>query len=306
MASVAAAAVTSSDVIYIDDDNDSDDDHDNDRNVNVFNYKTDKNEEVNDMIDLIDDDVEVVDMRSDDNEKISEVLDFFPDADIEYVRNVLKGYNNNLTTVLSLMADENTIHPKAKDNQVLQSSSASLLNHNNSFILRPSTTTSSKNTSTTISFLYDYMSKESFVPSSLYIYEAIKQLCNDFLFISCQGARKLMKVYHHHYAICHDKIMEAVKVLEEDDSRIQYYRIQLASDGLLSNERLKLLENAIFYNEHMIVSCTTKIRRKKCRYVLKRRKHRSDISLSMNTITDPTLIDEIMYVQNKTKNYLLQ
>ena len=220
-----------------------------------------------------DDDIELVGCKAPPPE--FEVLEIFPDADMKHISGLLQKYNSNVAMVVSDMAENK--YPKTEKPSLV-------------------TLTTCGESSTLVrmekrepKWKYDYSSTESFKPAPLYIAQAGSQLLCDFPFLSKIGSQRILAKFKHHYAVCHEKILTAIKGTTfragETLEDAQYRRILLAFAGdRLDKEQAERMDGLINYPR-----TTVKISRKKSTQPL---------------ITDETLKEEIQYVQNKLQEWI--
>lgn len=212
-----------------------------------------------------DSDVEVKTFKTKPVTSALQILEVFPDADAANVETLLKQYKGNAATVLSYMAE----------NEYKKSDTKPAAPHTDTVVHMDSEGHE---------WSVDFMSANAFQPQSDYIRESADQLQADFPFLSCAGARQGLARYHHHYAIAHDKIFNAVKGIGDDE--VQYDRVLTA---LHSKSK---------------VSVDLKDRLKKCivgatEPTLKRAR-----SSYKAVITDKTLREEIRFVKLRFREWM--
>ena len=197
---------------------------------------------------------------------ILQLYEVFPDVDENHAKSLLMQNNDDVTTVLSILADRS--YPKAK----MTCST-----------YRYGVTVPKGGTSTPV-WRYDYMSPSSFQPTILYRKEAATQLLCDFPFLTKAGAAHFMKTTEH-YAISHDRICSVVTgqgsvVPRDDESQYMEYTalMHVLSVGLLDTGQATNFQ-----------SLSVK------KIIVKTKKIRSPEFI----LTDPTLLEEVKFVQHK-------
>jgi hypothetical protein len=189
---------------------------------------------------------------------------------LEYIRKMLEQYAGRVPGVLSHLAENS--YPKTKQNASLRAANS------NAFVRLDRK-----------KFQHDYMSSESFSPEALYVAQSGNQLLYDFPFLSKIGAQRILAKFKNHYAIAHDKIMNAIKGTQapagKDLEDMQYQRVLLALSGnRLHDDQTALMDALIKYRK------TT----------LKQPRRSNPAPL----ITDMTLLDEILYVNQKKDEWM--
>jgi TRIAD3 protein (E3 ubiquitin-protein ligase RNF216) len=198
------------------------------------------------------------------------VLEVFPDADLEHIKQMLLQHAGSVPGVLTHLAENS--YPKTKQDPSLRAT-------NNSTVVRLDRK----------KFQHDYMSSESFAPTNFYVAQSVNQLLHAFPFLSKIGSQRILAKFKSHYAIAHDKIMDAIKGTQADAGKdledMQYQRVLLALSGnRLHDDQTERMDALIKYKK------TT----------LKQPRRSNPAPL----ITDMTLIDEVSYVKQKLDEWV--
>lgn len=192
------------------------------------------------------------------------VLDVFPDADLPSVLELLTSCGNQVATVLQHMAE----------NSYKKSETKVAVPNGNTVVHMQNKTT----------WKYDYTSTESFVPTPIYRKQAIEQLQCDFPFLNSKGASVVMKKFQNHYAVCHDKLVTAVKGTGDDDA--QYERILAVFQGKpLQPDQVDRIQNVLLAKSTLL------------------RKHSRSRHMKP-LVTDAILQDELRYVGSKVREWM--
>jgi hypothetical protein len=202
------------------------------------------------------------------------VLEVFPDADLQHVVQILGQYSGDVPHALAHLA-ENT-YPKSKE-------------PTSSLRTRTNTQTTAVVRLDRKKYQHDYMSSESFHPTALYMAQSWNQLLHDFPFLSKTGSQKIMIKFKNHYAIAHDKILNAVKGTQAEAGKdledVQYQRVLFAFSGSrLQDDQTKRMDELM---PHL-------------KATLKKPRRSNPAPL----ITDMTLLDEISYVKQKLNEWM--
>lgn len=105
-------------------------------------------------------------------------------------------------------------------------------------------------------------------------------------FLRKTGAQQLLKAAKHHYAICHDKIVNAVRGSNQDALETQYERLLKATDphkNLNQTEFRRLNDNGT-----PLAKC-----------VMKKKRRNTHAAAPVVVAHDKILLQEIRFVQNK-------
>jgi TRIAD3 protein (E3 ubiquitin-protein ligase RNF216) len=145
------------------------------------------------------------------------------------------------------------------------------------------------------------MSTASFQPTPLYIHQACQQLLWDFPFLAKTAAKSILMDSENHYAIAHDKIINAIRgTAGNNDENKQYKNVKAAIGG-------KRLEDHQIHNLKAA-----------CRQIppLKHPRRKQYFSSSSNAsssqqqsgnvimVTEATLVQEVKYVQKKLQQWM--
>lgn len=200
-----------------------------------------------------------------------QVLDVFPDADLPAVLALLDQYGNqNVAAVLQHMAE--VPYPKSERKPVAAGRSNGLVHMQ-------------QNESV---WMHDYTSTESFVPTHQYVKEAKEQLLRDFPFLSSHGAVCCLTKFKNHYAVCHEKVMQAIKGTGDDN--VQYDRVLAVFQGQpLDADQTSRIE-----------SLMVGMARRRSPFCLKKTRK----SIVKPLITDAVLVDELKYVGSKVREWM--
>jgi TRIAD3 protein (E3 ubiquitin-protein ligase RNF216) len=198
------------------------------------------------------------------------VLEVFPDADLEHIRQMLLQLAGSVPGVLTHLAENS--YPKTKQDASLR------ISHSTTVVRLDRK-----------KFQHDYMSSESFAPTALYVTQSSNELLSDFPFLSKIGSQRILAKSKNHYAIAHDKIMNAIKGTQapagKDLEDMQYQHVLLAFSGnRLHDDQTERMDALIKYRK------TT----------LKQPRRSNPAPL----ITDMTLLDEISYVKQKLEEWM--
>lgn len=198
------------------------------------------------------------------------VLEVFPDADLDHIRKTLEQHGGNVPGVLTHLAENS--YPKTKQDPSLRTA------HGTTIVRLDRK-----------KFQHDYMSSEAFAPTNLYVAQSSNQLLCDFPFLSKIGSQRVLAKSKNHYAIAHDKILNAIKGTQapvgEDLEDMQYNRVLLAFSGnRLHNDQTERMDALIKYK----------------RTTLKQPRRSNPAPL----ITDMILLDEIRYVKQKLDEWM--
>jgi E3 ubiquitin-protein ligase RNF216 len=223
------------------------------------------------------------------------ILDVFPDVDLEYVKELLDKNNQDAAVVIQTIAD-NPKYPKSEKK----------IRTTNFDVTVPIMVEDAA-----VKNKYDYMSPQSFTPEFQYMKEATNRLLLDFPFLSKRGAQKLLMKSQHHYAICHDTILQTLKntdatirssasVVQGSNAKNLEYERVLAALGAhrLSKPQVdafEMLVHEIAGKSYKSAFVTVKWPRKPLR---------DATTLPEFAITDPILQEEVKFVENKLKEWL--
>jgi len=218
------------------------------------------------------DDIELVGCKAPPPE--FEVLEIFPDADLNHIKGLLQKYNSDIAMAVADMA-ENT-YPRSEKPALVSMTTCGL--------------TLVRMEKPEAKWKYDYSSMESFKPAPVYIAEAGSQLRQDFPFLTKIGSQRILAHFKHHYAVCHDKILTAVKGTNfragETLEDAQYRRLLIAFAGHpLDKEQVERMDGLVNYPK----TTMKKPRRK---------------TGAEPAITDATLKEEIQYAKKKLEDWL--
>lgn len=197
-----------------------------------------------------------------------QVLEIFPDADVAALQTLLAQFQNNVGMVLSYMADKP--YKKAeKGPAAAQQPDGTVVHMSGS---------GSK-------WKFDFMSTDSFEIPYAYSQEVTDQLLADFSFLSHNGAKNILLKYKYHYAVCHDKILTAVKGTGDEDA--QYDRVLEVLDG-----KARLQQDQI---ERVRQCCISS-----CTPTLKHPRKRSYKAV----VADEILLEEVRFVKSRLREWM--
>lgn len=143
--------------------------------------------------------------------QLEEVLAVFPDVKEKHAKDLLTKLNYDAAKVVQLLAENS--YPK-EDN------SKKKLSQENVADRRPTSKTAiiqHRNEHSKRTYKYDFMSESSFKPCQSYKMEAKQLLMQDFLFLTNSFLQKVLIKFKWKYAICHDRLCQALKLLKESD-----------------------------------------------------------------------------------------
>jgi hypothetical protein len=202
-----------------------------------------------------------------------QVLDVFPDADLPAVVELLATYDNHVATVLQHMAEHSYKKSETKVNL------SSNFNNGHTVVHMHNGTV----------WKYDYASTESFVPTPTYVKQATQLLLCDFSFLSTRGAAICMKQCQNHYAVCHNKLLTAVKGAGSEDE--QYERVLAVFQGKpLKPDQTARIQSLLVGSASRSSSPTT----------LKQSRKRNIKPL----VTHEILQDELRYVGGRVREWM--
>lgn len=130
---------------------------------------------------------------------IVQVLEVFPDVCSDHANMLLKEQAQNVAIVLQILADSAS-YPKAASKPINERRKAfALIAHRHE----------------ERAYAYDFLSESSFVSDHIYCQEAQLLLQQDFNFLSAKAIQIHFVQAKQHYAICHDKICQALMLRDE-------------------------------------------------------------------------------------------
>jgi TRIAD3 protein (E3 ubiquitin-protein ligase RNF216) len=200
----------------------------------------------------------------------AEVLSVFGDIEISHLKLLLSQNSYRPDAVVSLLLDAPS-YPRAQETTSQAPAGSSLLKLDDS----PEWT-------------YDFTSPTSFAayPKTPYTIEAVQLLLNLLPLGAINPVRAMLRNCSWHYAICHDRIITALKS-GTDDELEQYRQVkQVLEDGTFQRP-----------DQKQALALLAGICLGKC-FIRSRRAPKSVV------VTDPTLLEECQYVDRKLQEYL--
>jgi len=197
-----------------------------------------------------------------------QILEIFPDADVEALKVLLQQFQNSVPLVLSYMADK----PYKKAEKTAAQKSDLLLHMGGDGAV----------------WKFNYMSMEAFEPTNDYVQQATDHLLSEFSFLSKPGAQSILQKFKNHYAVTHDKILQAIKGADDDEDA-QYNRVLAALEG-----RGRVVPADLTERTRQICGAASRTPTLK-----KPRKQNCKVAVSNNILEE-----EIRFVKNKLLEYM--
>jgi hypothetical protein len=242
-----------------------------------------------------------------------QVLTVFPDACLDHVRSRLAALNQSVAAVLLEMAESKSTYPKNEGQTTSATPSAtdSVVVHMEQHAEASAVATSNN---------VDWMSMESFQPRHLYIEQAKHVLQGDFAFLSVKGATRCLAQYKFHYAVCHEKLLAAIKgdgsdtaatantVVEDEGQNVQYDRIltmMRTRGAFLDKHQIARVLTVAGIVPTPIGAGSVVIQPYNDRdYAQVFLKNVRPKTATKKLVTDPLLVEEIKYVNAKMQKWL--
>jgi hypothetical protein len=243
-----------------------------------------------------------------------QVLTVFPNACIDHVRSRLAALNQSVAAVLLEMAESKSTYPKNEG----QTTSTTLSTATDSVVVHMEQHEATAAATSTTSNV-DWMSTESFQPMHLYIEQAKQVLLGEFAFLSVKGATRCLAQSKYHYAVCHEKLLAAIKgdesdtaattnaVQEDEGQNVQYDRVlaMRTRGAFLDKQQIARVLTVAGVVPTPIGAGNVVIQPYNDRdYAQIFLKNARPKTVTKKLVTDPMLVEEIKYVSGKLQKWL--